>query len=128
MTDQRPGGGADQEPPRDPDDLGRMFLQRANAGDVDGVVALYEPGAVLAGPPGQLTTGSAAIRAVYQQLLAGRPTFTGDVQPAIRLGDLALTSTRFDITTPTAGRTTTVRTATTEIARRQPDGTWLWAV
>jgi uncharacterized protein (TIGR02246 family) len=119
---------ADHERPRDPDDLGRLFLQRANAGDVDGVVALYEPGAVLAGPPGQLTTGSAAIRAVYQQLLAGRPAFTGDVQPAIRLGDLALTSTRFDITTTAAGRTTTVRTATTEIARRQPDGTWLWAV
>jgi ketosteroid isomerase-like protein len=49
------------------------------------------------------------------------------VQPAIRLGDLALTSTRFDIIT-TGGQTTTVRTATVEIARRQPDGTWLWAV
>jgi uncharacterized protein (TIGR02246 family) len=128
MTDLRPGSGADHELPRDPDDLGRLFLQRANAGDVDGVVALYEPGAVLAGPSGQLTTGSAAIRAVYQQLLADRPAFTGDVQPAIRLGDLALTSTRFDITTTAGGRTTTTRTATTEIARRQPDGTWLWAV
>src|SRR6201996_2238651 len=130
MTDQGSGPGTGHERPRDPDDLGRLFLLRASAGDVDGVVALYEPGAVLAGPPGQLTTGSAAIRAVYQQLLADRPAFTGEVQPAIRLGDLALTSTRFDITTTAGadGRTTTVRTATTEIARRQPDGTWLWAV
>jgi ketosteroid isomerase-like protein len=84
VTDQGSGSRAGHERPRDPDDLGWLFLQRANA---------------------------------------------GDVQPAIRLGDLALTSTRFDIIATTAGgRTTTTRTATTEIARRQPDGTWLWAV
>lgn len=27
----------------EPEDLGRLFLERASAGDVDGVVALYEP-------------------------------------------------------------------------------------
>ena len=36
-----------------PEDLDRLFLERANAGDVDGVVDLYEPGAVLAFPPGR---------------------------------------------------------------------------
>ena len=97
-----------------PEDLGRLFLVRANAGDVDGVVALYEPGAVLAVPPGGLSAGGAAIRRAYEQLLAGRPQFSGDVRPAIRHGDLALTSTRFQ-----GG-------ATAEIARCQSDGTWLW--
>jgi ketosteroid isomerase-like protein len=98
----------------EPEDLGRLFLERASAGDVDGVVALYEPGAVLASPPGARTAGSAAIRQFYEELLAGRPRFSGDVRPAVRQGDLALTSTRFQ-----GG-------ATAEIARRQPDGTWLW--
>ncbi len=98
-----------------PEDLARLFLQRAGAGDVDGVVALYEPGAVLATPGGELAVGADAIRAVYQALLASRPRFSGAVQPALRCGDVALTSTRF------AGG------ATAEIARRQPDGSWLWA-
>jgi ketosteroid isomerase-like protein len=98
----------------EPQDLGRLFLQRASAGDVDGVVALYEPGAVLASPPGGLAAGRAAIRQVYEALLAARPRFSGDVRPALRHGDLALTSTRFP-----GG-------ATAEIARRQPDGSWLW--
>jgi hypothetical protein len=40
----------------------------------------------------------------------------GESQPALRLGDLALTSTRFS-----GG-------ATAEVARRQPDGTWLWVI
>lgn len=105
-------------PARRPEDLGTFFLERANAGDVEGLVALYEPGAVLAFPPGRLATGHAEIRKVYTELLAGRPTFTSaGRQPAIRHGDLALTSTRL----PGGG-------ATVEVARRQPDGTWRWVI
>jgi ketosteroid isomerase-like protein len=101
-----------------PEDLGEFFLQRANDGDVEGLVALYEPGAVLAFPPGRLATGHEEIRAVYAELLAGRPVFSSDgQQPAIRHGDLALTSTRL----PGGG-------ATVEVARRQPDGSWRWVI
>jgi ketosteroid isomerase-like protein len=107
----------DQQAAR-PEDLSRLFVERANAGDVDGLVALYEPDAVLAFPPGQVTTGSHAIRQAYERLLADRPTFTaGEQQPALRHGDLALTSTRL-----VGGG------ATVEVARRQPDGTWLWVI
>lgn len=100
----------------EPEDLGRMFLERASAGDVDGVVALYEPTAVLESPVGKASTGIAAIRKVYEALLADKPQFSGDVRPALHNGDLALTSTRFQ-----GG-------ATAEIARRQDDGTWLWII
>jgi ketosteroid isomerase-like protein len=44
------------------EDLGTFFLERANAGDVEGLVALYEPEAVLAFPPGRLATGHEEIR------------------------------------------------------------------
>lgn len=55
---------------------------------------------------------------VYRELLADRPVFTSDGQrPPLRTGDLALTSTRL----PGGG-------TTVEVARRQPDGTWLWAI
>ncbi|HLI01742.1 MAG TPA: nuclear transport factor 2 family protein [Acidimicrobiales bacterium] len=104
--------GATEEA-HEPEDLARLFLARANAGDVDGVVALYEPDATLATPAGTVS-GAAAIRDVYQRLFADRPQFAGEIRPALRAGDLALTSTRF------AGG------VTAEIARRQPDGTWRW--
>jgi ketosteroid isomerase-like protein len=99
-----------------PEDLDRLFLERANAGDVDGVVDLYEPGAVLAFPAGRLAAGRSAIREVYADLLARRPRLTGEIRPAIRNGDIAITST------VRAGN------ATVEVARRQPDGTWLWLI
>jgi ketosteroid isomerase-like protein len=109
---------AARPPAARPEDLGRYFIERANAGDVEGLVALYEPGAVLAFPSGQLTVGHEQIRKVYAELLADKPSFGSAGQSAaIRNGDLALTSTRL----PGGG-------ATVEVARRQPDGTWRWAI
>lgn len=109
-----------QRPARQPDDLSRMFLLRANAADVDGVVALYEADAVLVGRNQQLLRGTQAIRRFYEKLLATRPQFNGRPQPVVQRGDLALTSTQF--------RTPSGRAATAEVARRQPDGTWLWTI
>jgi len=99
-----------------PEDLDRLFLERANAGDVDGVVALYETDAVLALAPGRLAVGTEAIRRVYAELLASPPSFTGVIRPAIGKGSIAVTST------------TRAGNATVEVARRQPDGTWLWMI
>ena len=105
-------------PARSPEDLADFFIARANAGDVDGVVALYEPDAVLAFAPGHLVTGHAEIREAYTKLLASRPSFaSGGQRPPLRNGDLALTSTRL----PGGG-------TTVEVARRQPDGSWLWVI
>jgi ketosteroid isomerase-like protein len=110
--------GQEREKAAVPEDLGRMFIERANAVDVDGLVALYEREAVLATPSGQIAIGADAIREVYEKLLATRPKFTSEgQQPALINGDIALTSTLL-----TGGG------ATAEIARRQPDGEWLWAV
>src|SRR5262249_36014593 len=55
-------GGQATERALHPEDLDRLFLERANAGDVDGVLDLYEPDAVLAFAPGRLAAGRAAIR------------------------------------------------------------------
>ncbi|MGP3921475.1 YybH family protein [Nonomuraea sp. 10N515B] len=101
-----------------PEDLSRFVVERLNAGDVEGLVALYEPDAVLALPNGQVATGSREIRQAYEHLVADKPTFTpGQQQPTLQNGDLALTSVRL----ADGG-------VTVEVARRQCDGTWLWMI
>lgn len=54
-----------------PDDLFRFFAERANAGDVEGLVDLYEPDGVVLFQPGQRSEGSDAIREGVIAMLAG---------------------------------------------------------
>jgi ketosteroid isomerase-like protein len=106
----------ERERAREPEDLARLFVQRARQGDAAGLAELYEPEAVLAYPPGHETVGRDAIRAVMEKLLAAAPDFRPEEPlPTMRFGDLALTSTR--PADNTGGRV--------QVARRQPDGTWL---
>jgi hypothetical protein len=54
--------------------------------------------------PGKVATGSHAIRQVFTDLVASGVTLTlGDQQPTLRVGDLALTSTRLNSGQVTAG-------------------------
>ena len=65
----------DRETAKTPEDLTRLFVERGNAGDAEGMAALYEPGAVMAFPPGSTTTGRDAIQALFEKMLASRPHF-----------------------------------------------------
>jgi uncharacterized protein (TIGR02246 family) len=99
-----------------PEDLTRLFVERANAGDAAGIAELYEPDAVMAYPPGGQTVGRDAIRELWEKVLANRPHFEPETPlPTLISGDLALTSTA---PKDDAG-------ARAQVARRQPDGSWL---
>jgi ketosteroid isomerase-like protein len=104
-------------PAVEPEDLERLFVERVNAGDVEGLVALYEPNAAMAVQPGRVAVGSEAIRQVFEDFVASGKLTLGDQQPSLRVGDLALGSTRLLDGGVTA-----------EVARRQPDGTWRWVI
>ena len=99
-----------------PEDLTRLFVEFGNAGDAEGLASLYEPDATVAFPPGKLTVGHDAITALYEQLLAAKPHFELETPlPTLTLGDIALTATPAH---DEAG-------SRAQVARRQPDGTWL---
>lgn len=106
------------DPAHDPQELERLLVSRQRAGDVEGMVALYEPDAVVDDGLGELKRGRERIREMFtQSVAAGRQFEVGIQRPAIISGDLALTSTRLP-----DGK------VTCEVARRQGDGTWLWVI
>jgi len=98
-----------------PEDITRQFVDAVNAGDVEGLVDLYEPDAVIAFPPGRVTQGHDAIRELYTAMLADKPHFEYE-EPLTTLisGDLALTATPAQ---DAAG----VRA---QVVRKQEDGSW----
>jgi SnoaL-like domain len=110
--------GARHEPARDPQDLERMLIARQWAGDVEGMVALFEPQAVIDAGDRKFLRGHDAIRAFFAEAVAsGRKFQIGEQRAALLAGDLALTSTRLPDSS-----------VTSEVARRQSDGTWLWII
>ena len=87
---------------RTPEELTRLFVERANAADLDGLVALYAPDAVLA----QMLDHA---RATGERFAQEEPL------PTLRHGDVALTATK--PRDGTGGRA--------QVVARQPDGSWL---
>jgi len=113
MTDERR-----HDPAHDPLDLERFLVTRQRDGDLDGMLALYEPDAVLDVGEGHVVAGLDAIRAYFADAIeSGQRYAIGEQRPALVSGDLALTSTRLPDGTVTA-----------EVARRQSDGTWRWVI
>ncbi len=103
---------------RDPQDLERLLVDRQHAGDVERMVALFEPQAAVDCGEGKFLHGHDEIRRYFAEAVAGGRKFArGRQQPALVCGDLALTSTQLPDGSVTA-----------EVARRQSDGNWLWAI
>ena len=111
---------------RTPEDIDRLFTERMAAGDVDGVVALYEPEGGLVSQDGLVTTGPAAIREALARLAAMRPRMTTNPVRVVRTGaDLAVVYNDWKLSAVDAeGRPVTMEGRAIEVSRRQPDGTW----
>lgn len=103
----------------EPNGLRKFFVSRANAGDVEGLVALYEHDAVhVINDKGKVAKGHKEIRDYYTEMLNIKPIFEyGKQNPPLRNGDVALTSSRLVNGIITA-----------EVVRLQIDNTWLWII
>src|SRR4249920_4239909 len=79
----------------EPEDLARLFVERAQASDAHGLAELYEPNAVLGYPPGQTTIDREAIHALFEQAapMLAQAQLEAPL-PTLRIDDLALTATR----------------------------------
>jgi ketosteroid isomerase-like protein len=82
-----------------PTHLMSLFAQRAATGDVDGLMALYEPEAVFEPQLGTVLRSGQAIRAALTAFAAMRPTieYTTAADCAI-VGDIALVANTWTVT------------------------------
>ena len=116
-------------PARNPEELDRLFSDALNSGNLDALVALYEPHATLTPEPGQVVTGTQAIREALSAFVAIKPTITLEVKTLAQTGDLALTSAKWVLSgTGPDGDHTTMSGHSVEVSRRQPDGSWLFVI
>ena len=115
-------------PAYSPAEIHTLFEQAFNLGDVEAITALYEPGAVLM-VDGNQVIGCESIRKAYAALVARRGRMTVETRAVVetRLG-LAVHG-RWVIEPPAeTGSEVATRGLSTEVVRKQPDGTWLFVI
>src|SRR5215210_6932086 len=101
-----------------------------NRRDLDAFMALYEPEASLVFEPGQVASSPKEIHAAMGGFLAleGRMEIEPELT-VVRADDIALVSAALTIDgTDPDGEPVTMSGKTTDMARRQPDGTWRWVI
>lgn len=97
-----------------------------NAGDLEGLVSLYETEAVLVAEPGRTTVGVDAIRKSLGGFLATNGTLEITTKSLEQAGGLALETYQWKLdATDAQGNPLTMGGPGAVVHRRQPDGRWL---
>jgi uncharacterized protein (TIGR02246 family) len=116
-------------PARKPKELDTLFEQALNAGDLDGLLALYEPNASFTAQPGQVVTGTAAIREAIAGFLSLKPSITLDTRVLGESHGIALMTSRWRLTGKGPdGAAVELTGESAEVVRQQPDGSWLFVI
>jgi uncharacterized protein (TIGR02246 family) len=108
-----------------PEQTIERFSELLAAGDLDSMVALYEPDATFAPQPGESVSGRDAIRAALSGFLAVKPRMTGQIEKVLRAGDTALVANRWSLSgTAPDGQPVSMGATSADVLRRRPDGSW----
>ena len=105
-------------------DIHGLVEDAFNAGDVETLVALYEEDAAMATPDGTFVSGRAAIREQWSGFIALGGTIQMVTRHTVVVGDTALLSNDWHF----FGSGMEFSSRTSEVARRQPDGTWKYVI
>jgi uncharacterized protein (TIGR02246 family) len=116
-------------PAHKPKDLDVLFAQAVNTGDIEALIKLYEPAASLMPQPGQVVSGTKAVREALSGFLAMKPRMKLEARTLAEAGGIALTTSKWVLEgTGPEGKPMKMEGQSAEVARRQPDGTWLFVI
>ena len=112
-----------------PEDMNGAFAEAVSSGDVERVLALYEPHALLTPRPGERARGLQEIRAALEELLSLGGTMESRNVDCMEVGEIALLQGewRLEGAAPD-GSPFELTSRTAEVVRRQPDGSWLYVI
>jgi ketosteroid isomerase-like protein len=112
-----------------PEKTVKEFFRLFSQGDVEAVMAMYEPRAILVAQPGQVAEGAAGLRAALNGFLSLKPTLTMGNFRLVVAGDLALSIVKWTLQgTGPDGQAVHMEGTTSDVLRRQGDGTWLFVI
>ena len=109
-----------------PSDVNAAFADGFNRRDVDAMLALYDAEGGVVEMDGTLSVGAEEIRGHLERLIALGGHMESVNLTAVEVGDLALVTAAWTITDSTIAPRMDGRSS--EVLRRQPDGTWAYLI
>lgn len=109
------------------EDLHARFAAHYNDGDAEALAALYEDGAVYHSLNAGHRRGD-GIAAFFTEMLAGGSVLEEKTLRIVEAGDIALLASEWHATDDTPDGPVTSTGTSVEVARRQPDGGWLYVI
>ena len=85
-------------PAMNPVELDQLFGEALNSGNIEALLALYEPGASFNPEPGEEVHGKEAIRQALEGFLAMKPNITLDTKTLAQTADVALCTAKWHLT------------------------------
>ena len=117
---------------RSPEEMVGDWEKMINAGDLEAVLAFYEPDAVAVLPKaegGPVRGRDDGVRQVLEQFLALKPTFNNVLNRRTEAGEVALIVGDWSLEgTGPDGSPVTMNGRFRDVLHRQPDGSWLIAI
>lgn len=108
-----------------PTEVVSQLIDALNKGSLEAALALYEPQAVMVAVPGSLAAGKDALRKALEGFIALRPTIRSVKQAVVEASGLAQYSSEWTLAgTDPAGKPVTMTGKSSDVLRKQPDGTW----
>ena len=120
-----------ESPPRNFNavDLHRLFAEAFNAGSIDSLLSLYESQALFVPQPGQILKGLEGVSTALQGFLSFKGKLKLDTVYAVEATDIALLRGHFTLVgTDPEGKSIEMQGKTIEVARKQADGGWRFAI
>jgi uncharacterized protein (TIGR02246 family) len=112
-----------------PEQVLKSIVEGINTGNLDALMALYEPGAGFATQPGSLTHGKAGLREALAGFVAMKGKLDLKVTRVLEAGGLALVTTVWSFTgTGPNGEPVKLAAKSADVLRRQADGSWRFVI
>lgn len=112
-----------------PEQAHELFVEYFNAAEIDALASLYEPNATLVPFPGEPVSGHAAVREALSGFLALKGRMRLKVDKIFRADDVALIFSSWSlIRTGHDGKPLELTGQTSDVLRRQADGTWRFVI
>jgi ketosteroid isomerase-like protein len=112
-----------------PEQAHELFVEYFNAADIDSLLSLYEPNAILVPFPGEPVSGHAAIGEALGRFLALKGRMELKVDKIFQADDVALIFSSWSLKGIGADGKPLERTGqTSDVVRRQRDNTWRFVI